>query len=187
MNRFKLGFRWVFIVLASLVLLLACSAHIEDYQGNTPELKLEEFFNGTLVAYGVVQNRSGVVTQRFRVDMQGNWRKDAQGVLQGELYEKFYWDDGREQTRTWLISKVGANQYQGRAEDVKGAANGITAGNALYWAYQLEVPWGDGTVAITLDDWMYLLDEQQLMNKTKMTKFGFRVGEITLYIKRTGS
>jgi len=34
------------------------------------------------------------------------------------------------------------------------------------------------------DDWMYLLDEQRLLNKTEMRYFGFRVGEITLYIER---
>ncbi|MCO4320879.1 DUF3833 domain-containing protein [Aliidiomarina quisquiliarum] len=172
------------IALTSWLLLVGCSAQINDYQGNKPVLKLEEFFNGSLVAHGVVQDRKGIVTQRFRVAIQGSWKEGAQGVLHGELYEKFYWDDGREQTRTWLIDKIGENEYQGRAEDVKGVANGVTAGNALYWAYQLEVPWGEGSIAITLDDWMFLLDSQRLMNRTKMTKFGFKVGEITIYMER---
>lgn len=187
MTRTKSGFSICLTALMAAFFLVACSTNIDVYQDNTPALKLESFFNGTLTAHGVVQDRSGAVTQRFSVDMQGTWKTDERGVLQGELYEAFFWDDGRIQERTWLITKVGENQYQGRAEDVKGVANGVTSGNALYWAYQLEVPWRESTIAITLDDWMYLLDEQRLMNKTKMSKFGFRVGEITIYIERTGA
>lgn len=187
MRKVKKSFTIFIVTLVTGILLVGCSTNIDVYQKNTPELKLERFFSGTLIAHGVVQDRSGAVTQRFSVDMQGTWETDAEGLLQGELYEQFYWDDGRLQERTWLITKINENEYQGRAEDVKGVANGMTAGNALYWAYQLEVPWRDGTIAITLDDWMYLLDEDRLMNKTKITKFGFRLGEITIYIERTAT
>ena len=38
------------------------------------------------------------------------------------------------------------------------------------------------TMALNLDDWMYLIDEDNMINRTKMYKFGIPVGEITLYI-----
>ncbi|RUO22308.1 DUF3833 domain-containing protein [Aliidiomarina iranensis] len=164
---------------AAVLFLAGCSAKIEDYRGDSPQLHLDEYFVGDIVAYGMVQDRSGKVTQRFRADIVGTWNGN-----EGELDEVFYWDDGREQTRVWKITKTGPNSYEGTAGDVKGVANGTTAGNALHWVYQLEVPFRDGTIAVTLDDWMYLLDEDRLVNRTEMRKFGFRVGEITIYMEK---
>ena len=31
-----------------------------------------------------------------------------------------------------------------------------------------------------LDDWMYLIDDRVMLNRATMTKFGVRLGEITL-------
>ncbi|TRW49840.1 DUF3833 domain-containing protein [Aliidiomarina halalkaliphila] len=164
---------------AVTLFLSACSTHISDYEHVEPRLALDKFFVGELVAYGMVQDRSGKVTQRFRADIVATWDGN-----QGILDEVFYWDDGREETRVWEITKTGPNSYEGTAGDVVGTARGTTAGNALHWVYQLEVPWRDGTIAITLDDWMFLLDDDRLVNKTEMRKFGFRVGEITIFIER---
>lgn len=46
---------------------------------------------------------------------------------------------------------------------------------------------GDRTIKVTMDDWMYLLDEDRLINRTRMTYFGVHVGDLTIYIERTGS
>ena len=59
------------LALVSVLFLAACSTSIEDYEGREPALKLEEFFNGKLVAYGTVQDYSDDVIQRFRVEMVG--------------------------------------------------------------------------------------------------------------------
>ncbi|WP_146447212.1 DUF3833 family protein, partial [Vibrio cyclitrophicus] len=37
---------------------------------------------------------------------------------------------------------------------------------------------------VVLDDWMFLMDEKRLFNKTEMSKFGFKVGEVILYIEK---
>lgn len=184
MKTLKQGVKSVTLLLMGVLLIVGCSAQIDDYQNMTPKLSLEAFFNGPLTAYGMVQDRTGRVTQRFTVDIEGNWERNEDGLLQGTLHEVFMWDDGREQTRTWILTKVSDRQYEGRAEDVKGVAVGDIAGNALHWVYQLNVPWRDSTLAITLDDWMYLLDEQRLVNKTDMSKWGIHLGEITIYMER---
>lgn len=160
-------------------LLAGCSASIDDYRGETPTLKLEEFFDGELVAHGIVQNRSGKVTRRFTATIDASWDGN-----EGVLDELFYWDDGTEQTRVWRLTKTGDNTYEGQAGDVVGTAVGTTAGNTLNWVYKLEVETGGRTLNVTLDDWMYLLDDERLLNQTKMTYFGFHVGDITLMIER---
>jgi hypothetical protein len=39
----------------------------------------------------------------------------------------------------------------------------------------------DGKVyEVQFDDWMYLVDERVMLNKAVMSKFGVRLGEVTL-------
>lgn len=159
------------------VALVGCSTQIEDYQGEQPELKLEAFFNGELVAYGMVQDYSGKVIQRFKADLQGTWEGNN-----GVLDEQFYYADGTTQERIWRITKTGENTYEGRADDVADVAVGTTAGNVLNWSYTLIIQRDGEPFEVKLDDWLYLVDEDNMINRTKMYKFGIEVGEITLYI-----
>lgn len=161
------------------VTLIGCSTNIEDYQGEQPELKLETFFNGELVAYGMVQDYSGKVIQRFKADLQGSWDGNH-----GVLDEQFYYADGTTQERIWRITKTGENTYEGRADDVADVAMGTTAGNVLNWTYTLIIERNGEPFEVKLDDWLYLVDEDNMINRTKMYKYGLEVGEITLYIGR---
>jgi hypothetical protein len=33
---------------------------------------------------------------------------------------------------------------------------------------------------VQFDDWMYLMDERVMLNKARMSKWGFHLGEVTL-------
>jgi len=67
---------------------------------------------------------------------------------------------------------------------VIGQAVGQVRGNAFRWNYTLALP-VDGTVYhVDLDDWMYLMDERVMLNRATMSKFGVRLGEITLSFTR---
>lgn len=156
---------------------VSCSTGIDAYKTETPELKLENFFQGELTAYGMVQDYSGEVIQRFTVTMDAHWDGN-----EGTLDEHFVYADGREQQRVWHITKTGPNRYEGRADDIEGVAEGTTAGNVLNWKYQLEVMVDGEPMVLTLDDWLYLVDENNMINRTDMYKWGIPVGEITLYI-----
>jgi hypothetical protein len=67
---------------------------------------------------------------------------------------------------------------------VVGEASGAAAGSVFSWQYQLDVPWRDDSIVVNLDDWLYLVDEAHLLNRTTLSKFGFRVGELTLVIEK---
>lgn len=171
--------RWSRVTLPLMILCLsACAVKLEDYQNTEPALDLSEFFNGHLEAYGVVQDYKGKVTRRFRADILGSWQGN-----EGVLDELFFFADGEQQHRCWRLSKNG-NEYRGRAGDVVGEAVGMTAGNALNWRYVLAIPVDDKVWNIKLDDWMFLVDENNLINRASLSKFGFEVGQITLYIRK---
>ena len=171
---------WRLLLLWPLLLLTGCGASLDDYRGQGPNWDLARFFNGKLVANGLVTDRSGEVTSRFRVEMQGRWREGK-----GELFEQFYFDDGRQQTRTWFLSKGADGHWRGTASDVVGEAVGKTAGFALNWRYQLDLALPDGEVVrVSFDYWMYLLDQDRLINRAEISKFGIHLGEVILYIER---
>jgi hypothetical protein len=149
------------------------------YQSETPKLALENYFNGQLEAHGMLTDRSGKVTRRFVVQLQGRWQGD-----EGVLEEDFVWSDGEKQRRIWKLKRIAEGRYEGRADDVEGVAVGEVAGNAFRMKYVLQVPVGKGekrkVYSINVDDWMYLIDERVMLNRSVMSKFGFRVGEVTL-------
>ena len=161
-----------------MFLLPGCSTAVKEYQAEKPELLLEDFFDGRLVAYGMVQNFSGKVTRRFKADIVASWNGD-----QGVLDEQFVFNDGELQSRCWRLQKD-QGRYRGTAGDIVGEALGEVQGNALNWIYTLQVPVNGRVWDIQLDDWLFLIDDNNLINRTKMRKFGLPVGELTLHIRK---
>ena len=156
------------------------SQQIETYAQDKPLLDLTQYFNGTLDAYGVFTDRSGTVVKRFTVVMVCTWN-DNEGVLD----EDFRYSDGTTQKRIWRLRKLGDGRFSGRADDVVGEARGETRGNTCHWTYTLNLPVGDNVFEVQFDDWMYLMTDKVMLNKAAMSKFGVRLGEVTLsFVKR---
>lgn len=170
----------ILLLIGALLFLLigGCSIRVKEYRQEQPQLLLEEFFNGQLVAYGMVQNHSGKVIRRFKADIVGRWEGAS-----GTLDERFEFSDGEVQTRCWRLEKTGTH-YRGTAEDIVGEAVGEVQGNALHWNYILRIPVGAKQMNIRLDDWLFLIDEHNLINRTQMKKFGLPVGSLTLHIRK---
>ena len=156
------------------------SQQIETYAQDKPLLDLTQYFNGTLDAYGVFTDRSGTVVKRFTVVMVCTWTGDD-----GVLDEDFRYSDGSVQKRIWRLRKLGDGRFSGRADDVVGEARGETRGNTFHWTYTLNLPVGGRLFEVQFDDWMYLMTDKVMLNKAAMSKFGVRLGEVTLsFVKR---
>jgi hypothetical protein len=152
---------------------------VEQYRDPTPRFALEDYFLGQTRAWGIYQNRRGEVERQFTVDILG---KMVGGNL--VLEEDFIYADGTLNRRVWTITKIDEHHYEGRAADVIGHATGKIYGNALNWAYTLDLPYKGGTVKVKFDDWMFLQQDGMLINRAKMTKFGFFLGDVTLVFRR---
>ena len=165
-----------------LLLLSACSDHsIKSYSGEEPKINLREFFDGDIYALGIVQDRSGQVIKRFKVDIKAYWNGNK-----AILDEKFVYSDGTKSSRVWELKEIGASKYEGRADDVVGIASGETAGNTFYFEYDLDLPVGDTNYKVNFEDWMYLLDKNTLLARSYMKKWGFDVGEVTIVMNKKG-
>ncbi|MFT6926110.1 MAG: hypothetical protein ACJAZP_001711 [Psychromonas sp.] len=163
----------------SLMIFGCSSQSLDDYANSSPAFDVESYFKGPLQAQGIVMDRGGKVTRRFTVEMLGTW-KDGQGKLE----EWFIFDDGEKTTRTWKITKLSNGHYAGTAGDVVGSAVGESNGFALHWDYQLDLPVDGKEVRVTFDDWLYQVDNNVVINRSFISKWGFRVGEVILVITK---
>ena len=172
--------RRLFALAGAAVLLAGCAAPTPaDYAAEKPVLDLKTYFNGELVAHGIFTDRSGKVARRFVVQMTGTWQGN-----EGTLDERFTYSDGTTERRVWRLTDLGGGRYTGRADDVVGEAQGLASGNALNWKYTLRLPVDGKVYEVQFDDWMYLMDERVMLNKAVMSKFGIRLGEVTLSFYR---
>jgi hypothetical protein len=162
--------------LAVMLTLSGCAGPTPaDYANETPTLDLRQYFNGPMTAHGLFTDRSGKVVKRFTVALNGQWSGD-----EGVLEEDFRYSDGSTQRRVWRLTRGADGQYSGRADDVVGSAIGQARGNALNWRYTLALPVDGKVWEVQFDDWMYLMDDKVMLNKAVMSKFGIRLGEVTL-------
>ena len=168
------------LTLAASALLTSCaSPTAADYAAEKPVLDLKTYFNGDLTAHGMFTDRSGKVVRRFVVTMKCTWQGDD-----GVLDEDFQYSDGTKQRRIWRLKALPNGKYEGRADDVVGVAQGSVSGNAFRWQYTLALPVDGRVWNVEFDDWMFLMDEEVMINKAVMSKFGVRLGEVTLSFKR---
>jgi hypothetical protein len=175
--------RWI-TILSSTALLAACAAPVPaDYARETPTLDLQSYFDGDLTAHGIFTDRAGKVVKRFTVDMHCRWEQN-----EGTLDENFHYSDGTTQRRIWHVTRLadvdGERRYSGQADDIVGSASGAAAGNALHWTYTLRLPVDGRDIEVHLDDWMYLVEPKVMLNRAVMSKFGVRLGEVTLSFQR---
>ena len=157
---------------------------ISEYALEKPTLDMRQYFNGTLDAYGVFTDRSGKVVKRFTVVMKCAWEGQP-GQEVGVLDEDFTYADGTKDRRIWTLRRGPDGRYTGTAADVLGQANGEEKGNAFRWGYTLKLPVDGKVIEVQFDDWMYLMNDKVMLNKAEMSKFGFKLGEVTLsFVKR---
>ncbi len=151
----------------------------ENFAGREPALVLEEYFLGETKAWGIFEDRFGNLRRQFTVDIKGSVEGDLL-----VLEEDFLFDDGEVDRRVWRIKRVDEHTYEGQADDVHGVATGKVFGNALNWTYLVDLKIGERTTVVRFDDWLFLQDDDVLVNRAVVTKFGIRLGEVTLFFQR---
>jgi hypothetical protein len=170
--------RWM--LLAMSLLLAGCgSIPVEIYRDEKPALDLRRYFDGTIDAWGMFQDRNGKVVKRFTVRIDAKWQGDT-----GVLDEHFEYSDGSRSRRVWTLTRIDGNRYRGTADDVVGEAIGEVSGNALRWRYVLRLDVDGRSWHVDFDDWMYLMDDQVMLNRSVMSKFGIYLGEVTLAFRK---
>lgn len=170
------------IAVAAMLVVAACGRPtLEQDKLSNKELNLEKYFAGRTVAYGQFQDRFGRVAQRFKVTIDGRWNGK---IL--TLDERFAYSDGGTERRVWTLTKTGAQTWEGTADGVQGVATGEERGDTFNWRYTIDLPKrdGNGSLRVSFDDWMWLMEDGRLLNKAYMSKAGVTLGVVTIFFEK---
>lgn len=167
---------WRIYMMAAAWMLAGCSStSVKDYAEQKPRLDIREYLNGDLEAWGAVINMDGSADPQFYVKMKGEWNGN-----QGTLDEQFTYSTGEEKHRRWTFNVTDDHHFTGTASDVVGEGVGKQYGNAVNMRYILTVPHDGSTIDLSMDDWLYRIDDTHVINRTEMRKFGIKVGELVI-------
>lgn len=170
-----------FLAAVGALALSACGGtpSLDDHAGVKPELEVQEFLSGKLTAHGVFQDRFGDVRRTFVVDAFGEW--DGKVLT---LTEDFVYEDGSTEQRIWKLTQTGDETWSGTAEGVIGEAIGEERGNAFNFAYTIDLKTPDGELRVTFDDWLWQIDDQVMINRAYVSKFGVEIGQLSIFFRR---
>jgi Protein of unknown function (DUF3833) len=146
------------------------------------QFDIAEFLNGDTTAWGVFEDRFGRVRRRFRVKISGGWTGDR-----FVMNEDFIYCDGETEQRTWTLQRSGPGRYLATTADCVGHALIQCDGTAAHMRYTFRLRLKNRTMAVTFDDRIYLIDQRSAMNRTVVSKWGVKLGEVTLFFSKPDS
>ncbi len=152
---------------------------IEKFQSASHDLKIEDYFDGDVRAWGMFQDRFGNIRREFSVDIAGSW--DGRTLV---LTEQFEYADGGAESRRWVIEKTGGDTYEGSETNSIGTAHGRCSGNAFHWTYEYNLAVGEKIWKVKFDDWMLLQSDGVLLNRATVSRWGINIGTVFLSFKK---
>lgn len=144
-----------------------------------PHFELTTFFNGSTRAWGVFEDRFGRLKRRFTVDMQGGW--------QGKVFvldERFVYDTGDIENRTWHVTPLGSGHFRATCPDCVGNADGQCDADSIRMSYRFRLKLKDLQIVVAFDDRLYRMADATAINRTTMSKWGIKLGELSLFFQR---
>lgn len=145
----------------------------DDYAENGPEFDIRKVLNGPLLCDGIIYGPTGRVASRFTAEFEASWTGDK-----GIMREHFRYDGGSEQHREWRLSLDENGQILADADDLIGTGTGQQKGSSVQLTYRIQLPESSGGHVLDVVDWMYLLENGSIMNRSQFRKFGIKVGEL---------
>ncbi len=168
--------------LVATLLVAACSESlpIEKFAGSGPSFDPVTFWTGHTHSWGVLENRFGAPTQIVTTDCVGT----AEGADGLHMVQHLDVGDGTPQTRDWHMRRLGGGTFAATANDIVGTAQGQADGRAFHWSWVLQTKPGDSLYDVTMDQWMYLMDDVGMVNRTTIRKLGVILAEVTEQFSR---
>ncbi len=150
-----------------------------DLASRGPAFDLRHHLSGPILCEGVIYGPTGRVTSRFVADMVGEWNGNV-----GTLRERFRYDSGAVQDRCWTLRLGNDGSIRAEAPDVVGVGVGQAQGPAVQLRYNIKLDESAGGHVLSVTDWMYLMENGTIMNRSQFTKFGITVAELVATMRK---
>jgi hypothetical protein len=147
--------------------------------GKARNFDVASYFVGRLKAWGIVEPRFGGAVRQFTVELEG--RREGEDIV---LDEYFLFSDGERQERHWRVRRQADGTWRGEASDVPGGALGREEGSSFSWNYDLILNVSGSSWRIAFRDWMFRIDDEVVLNRAFLSKWGIPVGEVTIAFRK---
>jgi hypothetical protein len=150
-----------------------------DYAGLGPQFDLRSHLSGPIQCEGMIFGPMGRVASRFVAEMDGKWDGNI-----GTLSEVFRYDSGTVQHRAWTLALANSGDITATAADVVGLGSGRVEGPGVVLRYRIRLTPEAGGHVLDVTDWMYLMENGTIMNRSQFRKFGIKVAELVATMRR---
>jgi hypothetical protein len=165
---------------AAVVALMVLRWRFASFMAQTPAdytegrmFNMREVFNGPIECEGVIYGPTGRVTSRFEADFVASWDGNI-----GTVREEFRYDSGNIQHREWKFTMGNDGSIKAEAPDLVGAGSGMQHGSAVQLDYKIRLTEEAGGHVLSVNDWMYMTPNGNVMNRSQFRKFGIKVAEL---------
>ena len=145
----------------------------DDYADHGPQFDIRERLNGPITCEGIIYGPTGRVSSRFTAHFEASWDGNI-----GTMTEVFHYDSGNVQNREWRLTLGNDGAIKAEAPDVIGVGTGQQKGSAVLLNYRIKLSEEAGGHVLDTTDWMYLLSNGSIMNRSQFRKFGIKVAEL---------
>ncbi|HSF63330.1 MAG TPA: DUF3833 domain-containing protein [Paracoccaceae bacterium] len=176
------------LILGVLVTLALCAARSrylgfraqapQDLAGKGPRFDLRRHLSGPILCEGVIYGPTGRIASRFVADMTGTWDGNK-----GTLAETFRYDSGAVQERCWQLELASDGAIRAEAADVVGTGTGQAEGPGVVMNYRIRLTPEAGGHVLDVTDWMYLMENGTIINRSQFRKFGIKVAELVATLR----
>jgi hypothetical protein len=150
----------------------------QDY-AHAPQFDLREHLQGPILCEGVIYGPTGRVTSRFVADFHARWEGNI-----GTMTEEFRYDSGAIQNREWRLTLGNDGRIRAEADDLVGEGTGRQEGSAVQLKYRIQLPDSAGGHVLDTTDWMYLVENGAIINRSQFRKYGIKVAELVATMRK---
>lgn len=154
----------------------------DHYSAEGPAFDITRTLNGPMDAEGMIFDFRGRMTSRFTARFNAHW----QGA-NGTMTEVFQYSTGRSQNRKWTMHVGNDGTFRATAPDIIGEAKGIQSGATVRMTYRIKLPQEAGGHVLDVTDWMYLVENGTVLNKSEFRKFGIKVAELIATFRKAAA
>ena len=144
-----------------------------DYANAAETFDIREHLDGPIDCEGVIFGPTGRVSSRFVAEFDAKWNGDT-----GVMAEHFRYDSGSEQDREWRLTLLDGGRIRAEADDLVGRGTGQQSGNGVVLRYSIRLSESAGGHVLDVVDWMYLMENGTIMNRSQFRKYGIKVAEL---------
>lgn len=145
----------------------------EDYRDTSETFDIRKHLNGPILCEGVIFGPTGRVSSRFVADFHASWKGNM-----GRMTECFRYDSGATQNREWRLTLLPDGRIRAEADDLVGTGRGHQSGAGVQLSYSIRLPESSGGHVLEAIDWMYLVENGTIINRSQFRKYGFKVAEL---------